>query len=109
MKRARELLSATVPALEEYIGHITTPIEDKHSEHIRAILKRHGIIPFTCKGNDHWWTLILPPGTTKTSKNLEGQVPLYLIHLPNGFTFEYEPPIFNGDKTYKQLPRIFVS
>src|SRR5437763_1983338 len=96
----------------EYIGFITTPIEHEQTERIISVLKQHNVTTFVCKGDDNWWTLVFPKGGTKTirQRDKEERVTCYHVHLPDGFEFDYIPPLFYGkhNKSYVRLPKITV-
>jgi hypothetical protein len=96
--------SATLP--EEYIGHITTPIEENNLECIQNVLKHHAVNMLKCRTDDNWWTLLLPDGTTKRKKERPGKMITYTIRLPDGFWFLLEAGILNRDGTYDIPPWI---
>ena len=106
MKRGRKPRSvSSTPAIQEPIGHITTPIEDNDLERVRAILKRHAVDVGEA-GN--WWLLFLPDGTVKVRKELRGKVPISTVRLPDGFSFIYEEGLFNRDGTYAIPPKVSI-
>ena len=92
----------------QHIGHITTPIEDKDLERAKAILTRHAVSMHKIESPDNWWTLFLPAGTTKIKKEMQGAAVIYTIHLPDGYSFLYQAPVFKRDKSYRSFPMITV-
>ena len=104
MTRSKE--TVTEEEAGEYIGFITTPIDE--SERIIPLLKRHGVTTFKCQTNDNWWTLVFPGGATKILQEDRGL--FYLVRLSDGFQFEYIYPIFKKDKEekYARFPQIII-
>jgi hypothetical protein len=98
----------SAPESEEYIGHITTPIEDDELERIQAILKSHAVNMLECKTADNWWTLLLPNRTMKRKKEIQGKMITYTVRLPDGFAFLLEAGILNRDGTYDTPPSIVL-
>jgi hypothetical protein len=92
----------------EYIGHITTPIE-QDQERMLTILKQHGVTVLKCPTDDNWWTLLLPPRTTRTVKEVAGRSSTYTVQLPDGYSFLYRVPVFKIDKSYDTLPMVDIT
>lgn len=91
-----------------YIGHITTPVYNV--ARVKEILDPHGVTLFKCKGNDNWWTLVLPLNSMLLKDNKSD---MYIVVLPDDFRFKYLPPTWyptaHRDRgEYKRYPAIEV-
>jgi len=109
MKRGRKPQAVNlVLGTEQYIGHISAPIEDYELERVQTILKSHGVDLRKIRTPDDWWLLFFPDGTVKIGRQTQEKVLISVIRMPDGFSFLIAEGSFDCDGNYAIPPKVFV-
>jgi hypothetical protein len=96
--------------MEEYIGYFNALIEEPQIDHVRQVMRAHGVHLQVSNPdmNDNWWFFLLPRGSTKVAKAHQGDVPRYTVRLPDGYCFTLEIGPLNRDGYFTSPPLIFL-
>jgi hypothetical protein len=94
----------------EHIGYFNALIEESHLDHVRQVMRAHGVHLQVSNPNwdDNWWFFLLPRESTKVEKEHQGAVPRYTVHLPDGYCFTLEIGPLNRDGYFTSPPLVFL-